>query len=95
MEDEQFRVYMEEHRLAENVREFLRTPVGEYLLGRAEIDMHEAKEELVRINPHGWFSRRKYAAAKARYEVAASFLRWLNEALVNGDVALAQIEDGD
>jgi hypothetical protein len=94
-EDDVVRLYQEEIRLGEATRSFLRSPLGEYLVGRAQIEMDEAKDRLVRINPHSWFSRRSYARVKAEYEVAHQFLRWLNDAIVNGDAALTQLESLD
>lgn len=95
MDEDDLRLLMEELRLGESTRSFLRTPLGEYLVGRAQIEMAEAKDALVRIDPHSWFSRRKFARAQAQHAVAEQFLRWLNEAIVNGDSALMQLDGAD
>ena len=92
MDEDQTKLLVEEVRLGEATRSFLRTPLGEYLVGRAQLEMAEAKDALVRIDPHGWFSRRKYARAQAQHAVAEQFLRWLNDAIVNGDSAFMQLE---
>lgn len=88
-------VYAGEVRLANQIREFLGRDVGDYLVGRAQIEMEEAKDAMTRINPFWPGARRKLARLQQEYLVAEKFLKWLNDALQNGDIALAQLEAMD
>lgn len=89
--DDELKVYLGEVRLGDRVREFIQTDVGQYLLGRAQIEMDEAKAAMVRINPFWPRAKSRLAALQQEYRTAENFARWLNDALQNGDLALEQI----
>ena len=91
MGDNEIDVYLGEVRLGDRVREFALSDVGQYLLGRAQIEMDEAKAAMVRINPYWPRSKTKLAKLQQDYRTAENFARWLNDALQNGDIALEQI----
>lgn len=91
MNEDDLKVYLGEVRLGERVQEFVQSDVGQYLLGRAQIEMDEAKAAMVRINPFWPRAKTKLAQLQQEYRTAENFARWLNEALQNGDVALEQI----
>lgn len=86
-------VYMGEARMAETIRRFLGTELGEYLVGRAQIEMEEAKDAMTRLNPFWPGAKRKLARLQQDYRVAEKFVKWLHEAIQNGDIAAAQLED--
>lgn len=89
--DDELKVYLGEVRLGDRVREFIQTDVGQYLLGRAQIEMDEAKAAMVRINPFWPRAKSRLAALQQEYRTAENFARWLNDALQNGELALEQI----
>jgi hypothetical protein len=74
------------------VVEWIETPLGRYLVARAQIERANALEELATINPT---ESAAIALVQARVRVRDDFLRWLNEALVEGEAAEARAQQLD
>ena len=91
METEETKVYLEEARLANEIERLLSTELGQYLVGRAQIQMDEAKDAMTRLNPFWPGTKRKLARLQQEYRVGELFVRWLHEALQNGEVAFSQL----
>jgi len=83
--------------LAEDVRAFLRShPVGRYLHHRAKLEIEQAKEDALKVDPDGWSwlrGRTKLRQIRQRADVAKAFINWLADALIDGDQAAAQLEN--
>ena len=83
--------------LAEDVRAFLRThPVGRYLHHRAKLQIQQAQEDALKLDPDGWSwfrTRTKLRQIRMRAEVAKAFINWMADALIDGDNAAAQLEE--
>lgn len=85
--DEQERELYAAVALKEETLDFLRSPVGRYLHGRAKIDLEAAKEELLDCNPWTWWGRRKIARIQQRADTARCFLKYCTDAIEDGFVA--------
>lgn len=79
--------------LREDVLEFLRSPVGRYLHGRAKLDLEAAKEDLLDCNPLSWWGRRKILKIQHRADVARSLMRYCVDAINDGHVAEKQLTE--
>jgi hypothetical protein len=79
--------------LREDVLEFLRSPVGRYLHGRAKLDLEAAKEDLLDCNPLSWWGRRKILKIQHRADIARSLMRYCVDAINDGNVAEKQLTD--
>lgn len=83
--------------LGEDCREFLRTPVGRYLLHRAKIQIGQAEVDALEVDPDGWGgwfrARRKLRQIRERAAVARAFINWMAEAIEAGNVAVKELDD--
>lgn len=79
--------------LREDVLEFLRSPVGRYLHGRAKLDLEAAKEDLLDCNPLSWWGRRKILKIQHRAGIARSLMRYCVDAINDGNVAEKQLTE--
>jgi hypothetical protein len=79
--------------LREDVLEFLRSPVGRYLHGRAKLDLEAAKEDLLDCNPLSWWGRRKILKIQHRADIARSLMRYCVDAINDGNVAEKQLTE--
>lgn len=75
---------------AENTRDFLRTEVGRYIKGRAIQEIRDAQQALLVVSP---WNRWKIHKIQRRAQAARSTLEWINEILVEGDIAYQAMED--
>lgn len=91
---EQEREYFAEAHLGEQVRDFLVSPVGRYLHGRAKQIVADGKDKLADLNdpttPEGVVS---WKSIKQEMANAESFMKWLAEAMINGDNAAMQLKE--
>ena len=83
--------------LAEDVRDFLRShPVGRYLHHRAKLQIEQAQQDALKVDPDGWSwlrSRAKLRQIRQRADVAKAFINWMADALIDGDAAATQLEE--
>ena len=91
--NEQERQYFAEAHLGEQVREFLTSPVGRYLHGRAKADMEEGKNKLAEIDPRTSEGIAAWKEVKQEMAHAEMFIRYCAEAIANGDMAAQQLEE--
>jgi hypothetical protein len=87
-------------KLGEQVRAFLETPVGRYLHGRARTEMQQcevdALEALMEFDIPLWgrvIGRRKLRKIRQRSESAKNFVRWLADAIIDGDHASKELDE--
>lgn len=81
------RAYFEEARLGDNARTFLVSDVGRYLHGRAKIQFAEATVAMVHCKPD------ELSDLQWKAQQAEQFMRWLTEAISNGDAAYHQLKE--
>ena len=82
-------------KLGEDVRAFLRTPVGSYIHERAKIQIKQAETDALEVDPDSWSwfrSRNKLRQIRHRAAVARSVYDWLADAILEGDVAAEELE---
>jgi hypothetical protein len=84
---DQERLHFEEARLGETVREFLVSPVGRYLHGRALIQLQEAQTALVDCTPENLAELQRSA------KQAQTFMFWLADAISNGEMAYQNLKE--
>lgn len=90
---EQEREYFAEAHLGEQVRDFLVSPVGRYLHGRAKQTILDCKDKLADTDPTEKGGIAKWKAIKQDMANANAFMAWCAEAIVNGDNAANQLEE--
>jgi len=81
-----------EARLGIEMETFLRSEVGQYLVGRAELEEREALEALAEVDPEDPACIR---AAQFRLQVARAAPRWIRDAIQSGRIAQSTIEVED
>lgn len=86
--------------LGERVRDFLLTdPVGKYLHRRAKHMIAQAEADALEVDPDGWRgwlqARRKLRVIRQQAETARCFVRWLGDAIMDGDRATEALEEDD
>jgi hypothetical protein len=91
--NEQEREYFAEAHLGEQVRDFLVSPVGRYLHGRAKQTISECKDKLADLDPTVKGGIAQWKAIKQDMANAEAFMKWCAEAIVNGDNAARQLEE--
>ena len=83
------RALFTEARLGQEAIDFLSSPLGVLLQGRADSEHQEAAEQLLEVDCHD-AALIQDMQCKAR--VAANFIRWVGEAIQNGNNAEQQLE---
>lgn len=94
--DEKERELFARATLGDDIRDFLRSPVGRYLHGRAKQQLEESKIDALAVDPDGWrafFVRRKLRQIRLRAEIARSFMKWCADAIVDGDHAARELDE--
>jgi ABC-type tungstate transport system permease subunit len=91
--DDTEREYFAEAQLGLQVYDFLLSPAGRYLHGRAKLELQIVKDEMAELNPYSFFGKRKWRALKIRQETAESFMRWCAEAITTGSQAEKALEE--
>ena len=91
--DEKERELFARARLSESVLDFLRSDVGRYLHGRAKLELEEAKDQLLDCNPFSFWGRRKMRKIQMRAEVARSFMRYVSDAITDGEIAYQELKE--
>jgi hypothetical protein len=80
---------MAEARLGIEAEHFLKTPLGQYLIGRCELEERDALETLATADPEDPGAVR---AAQFDLRVARQFPRWIRDAIQGGRIAQTTIE---
>lgn len=78
-----------EVRLGMQAEDFLKSPIGKYLLGRAADKADEALEKLKRVSPAETESVR---ALQNDVRLMESFGTWIRDAITNGNNAESQLK---
>jgi len=90
--DEKEREFFARAQLGVRVRDFLESDVGRYLHGRAKAEIEQAQVEALECST-SWFGRRKLLKLQHKAGVARSFMRWIVEAIQDGEVAFTELKD--
>lgn len=69
---------------------FIRTPLGRFLMKKADREISEATEELIAADPAEW---RPNQELRNRIHVARMFKVWMSDAIEVGQHALRQLEE--
>jgi len=73
--------------LADDIRKFFKTRIGQYLLTRIEEEIAESTEILTSININTPTATQEFQTAQNRLNVAKSVEQWLGQAIVAGNNA--------
>ncbi len=79
-----------EARLGQEAINFLSSPLGQLLQGRAEQDRQAAMEELLEVNPR---ETSAIENLQNKAHIANQFICWIGEAIQNGHHAEQQLEE--
>lgn len=91
--DEKERELFARSSLGVKAREFLESELGRYLHGRAQKEIEQAQVDALECNVWSWWGRRKLLKLQNNARVARSFLRWIVEAIQDGEVAFQELTD--
>jgi hypothetical protein len=91
--DEKERELFARAQLSEQVKDFLVSPVGRYLHGRARQEVEQAQVDALECNVSRWWGRRKFNNLQQKAERARSLMRWLADAITDGEVAYQELRD--
>jgi hypothetical protein len=92
---DQEREYFAEAHLGEMVRDFLVSPVGRFLHGRAKSEIGKCKDRLAEIDPSTDDGLVEWKQIKQDMANAEMFMQWCAEAMINGDHAATQLQEID
>lgn len=93
--DAREREHFAKAQLGEQVKEFLLSPVGRYLHGRAKQDLEECRELALECNPDSLFGRRKLRRLKRKAGVANNFIQWCVDAITEGEISYRELQEYD
>lgn len=79
--------------LSQQTLDFMASPVGRYLHGRAKAEVEQAQVDALEINPFSWWGRRKWRKLQHRADVARSFIKWCADAITDGEVAYQELKE--
>jgi len=79
-------------RLGIEAEAFIRSPLGKYMLEKAELLIEQATMDLIECQPDDIARNTKY---RNKITVGALFKQFLHEAKVNGDIATQQIQQDE
>ena len=91
--DEQERSHFAKAQLGEQIRDFLASPAGRYLHGRAKILLRESQELALECNPDSLFGRRKLRRVQQDAAVARMFMTWCAEAITEGEMSFRELQN--
>ncbi len=90
--DEQEQLYFAEAQLGHETIDFLHSPVGRLLHGRAKQIVDQAKADLLDINPTTRRGFRRFTKIQTEARQAKWFMQWIADAIEQGKAAAAQID---
>lgn len=78
--------------MGEEARRFIQSDLGQYIIGRVEIEEREALEKLASVSP---WRRRRISDLQNQLWRVRSFNAWLNDLIVSGENARKVLEGDD
>lgn len=91
--DEKERELFARAQLGTAARDFLDTDLGRYLHGRAQQEIEQAQVDALECNIRTWWGRRKLLNLQNNAGIARRFLKWIVEAIQDGEVAFQELSD--
>ena len=91
--DQNERRHFAQAQLGEQVREFLCSPAGRYLHGRAKMELQEVKDKALECNPYSFFGRRKLKKIQHQAGIARAFMTWCSDAITDGEFSYRELEE--
>lgn len=91
--DEKERELFARGALGQQVLDFLASPVGRYLHGRAQAEVEQAQVDALEVNADSFFGRRKLKKLQHRAGVARSIMRWCADAIQDGEIAYQELRE--
>lgn len=91
--DEKEREYFAEAQLGHQTREFLHSPVGRFLHGRAKLALEAARREALEIDPDSEDALTRLRKLREEAAVARKFMTWCAETIENGLAAEVQLDE--
>lgn len=76
--------------IGRDAEDFIQSDIGQYILGCAEQEAHEAMDQLKRVYP---WRRRKITELQNKIWRAESMQSWLAELVIAGKQAVQQLEE--
>ena len=76
----------------EEVKLFLQSPIGDFLIKRSQTEVDEAVEQLKTVDPHDWH---RIQEQQNKIAVAEMFQTWLGDAIAAGEQAKIQLMEED
>ena len=77
------------------VEEFVSGEIGRYITRRAADEIEDLTEQLKRTSPAFWWGRRKIARIQSQIAIAERVIRWLADAITEGQQATQALEDAN
>ena len=90
--DAQERQYFAEAHLGHETVDFLRSPVGRLLHGRAKQEVEQAQVAMMDINPTTRRGFKKFKKIQETAQQAKWFMQWCAETIEQGNAAATQID---
>ena len=75
--------------LGKDAADFFKTEIGQYVIGRAQIEIEQAKNDLVEANP---YNEQDIMKLQSAIRTAQKAIRWLNDAIKAGEGAEHNIQ---
>jgi hypothetical protein len=91
--DEGERLHFAQAQLGHEALMFLRSNVGKYLHGRAQLQVTEAKEAVLECNPDSFFGRRKIKRLQNEAAQGLAFIRWCTDIITEGAFSTQELEN--
>ena len=91
--DEAEQAFFHEARLGIEVTSFVNSEVGRFLHGRAKLDVDEARDAILELDPYDAEDRKEISKLRLKAASGHAFLRWCVEAINNGRAAEQQLTE--
>lgn len=91
--DEKEREYFAEAHLGHQTKEFLHSPVGRLLHGRAKQALEAAQQKALEIDPDSEDALKQLRRVRQEAAIAQLFMRWCADAIENGSAAEVQLDE--
>jgi hypothetical protein len=94
--DEKERELFARAQLGSQTRQFLDSDLGRYLHGRAKQEIEQAQVDALEVDAvswRWWRNRHKLLKLQMKAAVARQFLRWIIEAIQDGEIAFQELNE--
>ena len=88
--DDDERALFIEARLGQEAMDFLNSPLGQLLQGRAKQEKEQAVEALLKVSP---YDQKEIQRLQNEVYIPGQFIRWIGESIQHGRYAEQQIDE--